>query len=328
MIDLSSAGLANEPLVSVIIPSYNHAAFIEAAIRSILDQTYRSIELIVVDDGSTDDSREIIRRVHAATDGAFTMYEKANGGASSALNYGITRSSGEYVAVVASDDRFLPEKIERQVTLFSVSPRSIGLVHAGGFEEFNGGRLVNLTGRYTPAIGACFKDLVARRVTAIAPTVMFRRSVYDEVGGFDEQLVGEDLDFYAAVAARGHEFGFDPTPLVIKTHTGSGLGGAVERYFRDPFVTLEKYAEHFTRDEYRAIETQFYGGMARAAAGVGKLGLAFRFFGLQARRSRSIMPLLRFGALGVRHLALSSLPDDLRHRLRLMRGAWTTRSKS
>jgi glycosyltransferase involved in cell wall biosynthesis len=309
------------PLVTVIIPSYNHSKFVEAAIQSILDQTYPHVELIVVDDGSKDNSTQLIQRLHEKTGGNFTFYSKLNGGASSALNFGITRSSGQYVAITASDDRFLPEKIARQVALFDTLPDRVGIIHAGGFEEYDGAPLVSLAGRYEPAIGACFKDLVARRVTAIAPTVMFRRSVYDEVGGFDESLVGEDLDFYAAVSARGYEFAFDPTPLVVKTNTGAGLGGAVELYFRDPFVTLEKYADHFNEDEYQKIENQFYGGMARAAAGVGKLRIALRFSSEHARREHSIGPLIRFCGLAARYVTLSVLPSSLRHRLRMMRAA-------
>ena len=309
----------DDPLVSVVIPSYNHAADVEAAIRSVLDQTYFNIELVVVDDGSTDDSWAVVERVRAKTGNAFKAIRKVNGGVSSALNAGVELTSGSLVAVLASDDRFLPEKVARQVDLFRRSPASLGLVHTNAVEEYPGGMQVPLTGRFVPAVGRCLKDLVARRVTAIAPTVMFRREVYDAIGGFDTRLVGEDLDFYAGVAANGYELAYDPTPLLVKSHKpGGGLGAAVERFFKDPFITLEKYAQHFTEAERCALEDSFYLGMMRASAGVGKARLAFGFARtLYARKGPRIYGLLAL--LLARNTVLTALPLQLRYRLRAAR---------
>ena len=99
------------------------------------------------------------------------------------------------------------------------------MTHTNGMEQReDGSPAVNLRGSYRPAQGKCFRELVAREVTAIASSVMVRRSVFDEVGGFDAQMVGEDLDFYAAVAAHGYSIGFETTPLIVKSARGDSLG--------------------------------------------------------------------------------------------------------
>lgn len=308
-----------QPLISVVIPSYNHERFVERAIRSVLDQSYPHVELIVVDDGSIDDSLAVIRRVHEETGSGFTMLAKPNGGVSSTLNYGIRHARGDLIAILASDDRFLDEKLARQVALFQASPATVGAVHCNGYEETLDGTSVLMTGSYVPAQGACLHQLVARDVTALASSVVVKREAYDEAGGFDETLVGEDLDFYAAVAAAGYEFRYDPTPLMVKTAAPGSLGSKVELFFDDPFKTLAKYADRFTPSEYVQIEDKFYRGMGRAAAGVGKLSLAWYAYSTLSRRQRSLKPLVELGTRGARALLLAAMPKRTRSWLRRVR---------
>lgn len=310
-----------EPLVSVIIPAYNHEGYIERAIRSVLDQTYRNIELVVVDDGSRDGTWDVISRVRAECGGCFQAYTKPNQGVSATLNFGIRKSSGEFVATLASDDRYAPEKIERQVRLFLDSPPEVGLVHASAYNDFGDGQLVSLQGQYTPAVGQCFVDLVSLQVGAVAPTIMFRREAFDRVGGFDEELVAEDVDFYASLAAAGYEFRYDPTPLLFKTAYGKNLGGRPDLCFPSHFRTLAKHADRFSPEEYRRIENIIYLGMGRAAAGAGMLRLAWSAFSSLAVRTRSVGPYWQFFLRGGRHVVLSALPGDLRHHLRKLRSS-------
>lgn len=311
---------SEHPLVSVIIPAYNHDKYVERAIHSVLTQTYPHIELIVVDDGSTDDTLAVIEQVRSKSKKDFKVIAKKNGGVSSALNAGIAASHGEYIAILASDDWFLPEKTARQIAMFSAADRATGMVHANGLiQSEDGGPPVNLLGSYRPAEGLCFKELVARGVTAIAPSIMVRRTVVDEVGGFDETLVGEDLDFYAAVAAQGYAIGFDPSPQIVKSARGDNLGTKVELFFNDPFVTLAKYRDRFTVAEYTKMENGFYAGMGRAAAGVGKLSLSWHAYLTLSRRKRNATPLVEFAVQNARHLLLAALPQPVRSSLRRAR---------
>lgn len=203
----------------------------------------------------------------------------------------------------------------------------MGMTHTNGMEQReDGSAAVDLRGSYRPAQGKCFRELVAREVTAIASSVMVRRSVFDEVEGFDAEMVGEDLDFYAAVAAHGYAIGFDPTPLMVKSARGDSLGSKVELFFADPFKTLAKYRDHFSLAEYRAMEDGFYAGMGRAAAGVGKLGTSWGAYATLSRRRRSVVPLLEFAVRNARHRILASVPGSWRSQLRRLRAELRARA--
>ncbi len=316
-----------QPLVSVIIPAYNHERFVERAIRSVFDQTYESVELVVVDDGSTDSTLAVIEGLLREGGHEFQVIAKPNGGVASALNAGVAASRGEFLAILASDDWFLPEKTARQMAMFSSQGETLGMTHTNGMEQReDGSPAVNLRGSYRPAQGKCFRELVAREVTAIASSVMVRRSVFDEVGGFDAQMVGEDLDFYAAVAAHGYSIGFETTPLIVKSARGDSLGSKVELFFEDPFKTLAKYRNHFAPAEYRAMEDGFYAGMGRAAAGVGKIGTSWQAYATLGRRRRSATPIIEFAIRNARHAVLASVPKSWRSHLRRMRAEMRSRA--
>jgi glycosyltransferase involved in cell wall biosynthesis len=125
------------PLVSVVIPAYNAGAFIEETIASALAQTYPRREIIVVDDGSTDDTAERVRRFGSAVG----YIRQANGGVAAARNAGILASSGDYIALLDHDDVWLPEKLEVQVAIAARCPGS-GLIVCDGV-HFDGDRIVN-----------------------------------------------------------------------------------------------------------------------------------------------------------------------------------------
>ncbi len=108
------------PPVSILINNYNYGRFLPCAIDSVLGQTYGNIEVIVVDDGSTDNSREVIRRYGDR----IIPVLKANGGQASAFNAGFRNSHGEIICFLDSDDFYLPAKVERMVNLFQQNPRA------------------------------------------------------------------------------------------------------------------------------------------------------------------------------------------------------------
>ena len=127
------------PLVSIIIPCYNYDQYIEKCIQSVLNQTYKSIEVIVVDNGSTDDSLEKIRTF--SHDPRVVIIElKENippgSGTNSAFRIAFNKSNGSYIGVLYADDWYLPDKIEKQMELFSQCGSSVGVVYCHGYRYF------------------------------------------------------------------------------------------------------------------------------------------------------------------------------------------------
>lgn len=197
--------------VSVVIPTYNYGRFIAEAIKSALDQTLKPIEVIVVDDGSTDDTAEIVRGFGEAV----RYIRQENAGVCAARNRGVAESSGELIAFFDADDTWEPTKIEKQTALFSSDPQ-IGLVHCG-MREFDSETGVTLDFLLDGLDGWVADELLLWEepvITGPGGAIMVPRKVFDEVGGFDTRLkVGEDCDFCYRVARR-YKVGFVREPLV------------------------------------------------------------------------------------------------------------------
>lgn len=193
-----------QPLVSVIIASYNHGPYIEESIQSVLDQTYPNIELLVIDDGSTDDSVERIQRLQAAH--GFDFRVQQNQGLTRTLNDGIARSSGFFVATFGSDDIMMPDRIAIQVAHMIDKPE-VGIC-AGNIEliDSNGELFPEKRQRRDiPFRRLDFEDMfLERKPYPPAPTLLFRRDALDKVGGFDPSIRLEDLYIELKITHAGY----------------------------------------------------------------------------------------------------------------------------
>src|SRR5438093_705810 len=189
--------------VSIIIPAYNQAKFLAQAIDSALQQTHPDLEVIVIDDGSTDDTSEIAARFA----NQIRYIHQDNTGLPGARNRGIRESKGEYLCFLDSDDFYHPEKIQRQVALLDADPR-LGFVYCDIITTDEAGQplaeqcSVNSASRQMS--GNIFQTLM---MAGYFPphTVMIRRQVLDAVGDFDPPLGGHaDYDLWLRVSAAGH----------------------------------------------------------------------------------------------------------------------------
>ncbi len=187
------ASIAHSALVSVIVPCYNGAAFLEEALRSALAQSYREVEVVVVDDGSTDNSAEIARRFPVR------YIRQQNRGLSEARNTGIRESKGSYLVFLDADDRLKPEAIETGLRVLARRPDCAMAVGDHVFIAANGSYLAHST-KEGP-LHSHYEALLKSNFIEMISSVLFRRSIFDEVGGFNATLrVAEDYELYLRIA--------------------------------------------------------------------------------------------------------------------------------
>jgi glycosyltransferase involved in cell wall biosynthesis len=191
----------DQPLVSVIVPSYNHAPYIARCIESIVHQSYRHFELIVIDDGSTDDTKTVLAQLQQQYN--FTLVFQQNRGVSAVLNRGITEfATGTYLTFCASDDYWAPDKLALQVQFMEQNrfyPMCYGKTwyideESKPLHEF-------MFHNDTLRGGWIFEDILLFR---IHPPVnyLFRTEVFSEIGLYDETKVAEDYDMNLRIASK------------------------------------------------------------------------------------------------------------------------------
>ena len=191
-----------QPLVSVIIAAYNHGPYIEDCIYSVLQQTYPNIELLVVDDGSKDDTGERVRAMQAQQNFDFRVQE--NQGLAKTLNDCIDRSHGNLIAPFGSDDIMLPERIQIQVDYMLDKPE-VGI--CGGNIQFisASGESLPKRNRERDFRRLDFEDIfISGKRGAPAPTMLFRREALEAVGGFDPEIKLEDLLITLKITQAGY----------------------------------------------------------------------------------------------------------------------------
>ena len=192
-----------QPLVSVIIPCYNHENFVQDCIQSVIDQTYQNIELIIIDDGSIDSSIEKIMEMVGACEKRFTSFEfryRPNKGLSATLNEAIDWCQGVFVSPIASDDMMFSHKTERQVDLLHEQNAIVavfGAVQLINNDNINIGYIKQEKKIFE------FKDLIYKDSFLPAPTQMIRLDVLRDVGGFAEGMIIEDWYIYLKLLETG-----------------------------------------------------------------------------------------------------------------------------
>lgn len=238
------------PLISVIIPTYNRDWCIQRALDSVLGQSFDDFDVWIVDDGSSDNTRGIIRKlVSRGTRVPVKYIFMANRGVAAARNLGIQSSRGNWLALLDSDDLWLPEKLERQLQFIKAHPE-ISLIHTAERWIRNGKR-VNPPKAYQKFGGDVFEKCLP--VCMIGPsTSLIERKIFDEVGGFNEDFpVCEDYDFWLRVCIR-ESVGLIDEELTVK-YGGHGdqlsTGHVAMDYWRirslagiavDPFLSPDR----------------------------------------------------------------------------------------
>lgn len=254
-----------QPLVTVIIASYNHASYIEASVGSVLAQTYPNIELLVIDDGSSDGSAELLQTLQAKH--GFELTVQTNQGLSRTLNDAISRARGSLIVPFGSDDIMFAHRIATQVSYMEGKPE-VGICSANIEIIDQNGQIMGAREqrkRELPFRRLDFNDLfLDLKPGPMAATLMFRAEALSKVGGFDPEIRLEDLYIELAVARAGYYIDVLGEPLAqYRKH-------ATNTYKNQRFMyenVLKTYAMFKDHPSYEAVCMKFRNSMMLKCAG-------------------------------------------------------------
>ena len=275
----------------MVLPTYNRAETLGRAIESVLRQTFTDFELIVVDDGSTDESSRVLAGF--ADPRLRVVRNPTNRGVSAARNRGITEARGRFIAFQDSDDSWRPEKLERQIRRFVEVGEGVGVVGCGW--QLHGTRHSRTT---LPTVrGRIYREILADRAPGLGTPMLLVRRLADGQPAFDESLPAlEERDFKLQYARR---FDFDfVDEVLVDVHRGrvdhvANPRNALRSYER----YLEKYAADLGR--WPDIRTQYHWQAGREAVRSGDRRTAWRYFRSAAQSGHAPVGMWRDAALGL-----------------------------
>ncbi|HKP47806.1 MAG TPA: glycosyltransferase [Pyrinomonadaceae bacterium] len=249
---LKSDVSSSEPLVSVIIPAFKVASFIEQTVSSVLAQTFTNYEVIVINDGSPD--TELLEKNLSRFSGVISYIKQPNAGAGAARNAGLKIARGEFVAFLDGDDVWLPEFLDAQLELIN-SGAGYDLVYtdAINFDERGRSRLTNMD--LNPSDGpVTAESLIAGTCNIITSSVVARRELIEAVGYFDESFPNsQDYDLWLRLAKRGARITYQKRVLVERRIYEGSLASDPIKSFSGEISVLEKTA---TRSDLTAAERE------------------------------------------------------------------------
>lgn len=234
--------------VSVILPTYNRAGILKKAIDSVLSQTYSDLELLIVDDGSTDDTAEIVRGIKDAR--IRYEYTRMNRGAGAARNHGIGLVSEDaaYVAFEDSDDTWRPDKLEKQIREMEKHPEAGFCYHKIRY-DFGGGAAAILPDERLSAEkkrGDIYAQMLYDNLVA-CPSLLIKKTLLEETGGFDEMLNAlEDYDLALRLAGRSPAAFVDEI-LLDSSYSTTGVSGNALNYLTASCILLGKYKKDYLK---------------------------------------------------------------------------------
>lgn len=296
----------------VLVPSYNHARYIEECLRSIFDQTLPPKKLLVIDDGSSDGSVDVIRRVLADCPFASELIARENRGLCRTLNEGIAKSSGEYFAYLGSDDRWMPGMIAARTRLLDECRNAV-LAYGNALLVDAEGDILYSTAdqnevKYPDGNPS---SMLFEGTAPISSSVVYRRSALDDVS-WDENARLEDYEMYLKLMTRG-EFAFDPAVLSVWRLHGYNTSSDDAMMLDELIAAQRRNTEAIGAENIDRVNGRTRFRYARIALQHGNKRSALEL-ALQSRRYASAAELVRFGARLMMPTALADLKRKHRKR--------------
>ena len=227
------------PKVSVIIPTYNRAPLLQRAMKSVLAQTYENIELIIVDNASSDNTSEIIKDFK--DERIKYLRHSTNKGGSAARNTGIRSAEGEFISLLDDDDELFPEKIERQIRKFNVSSPEVGVIYCG-YSFVHGDQIVRTV---LPRWRGDVHELCLKRTIMASNTALVKRKFYFTAELWDETFPScQDWDMWIRLS-KYCEFDFIPDALTLVYIHGNQISTNLKNRIFAIQKIIEKYKSEF-----------------------------------------------------------------------------------
>jgi glycosyltransferase involved in cell wall biosynthesis len=230
---------SSKALISIIITTYNNATTIDRAIKSGLFQTYKNIEIIIVDDCSVDKTQQLVSKWEEAYSNIQYHRFNENKGPNSARNKGIELAKGDYIAFLDADDLWYPKKLEKQLQLFSSSSYAdLGLVYCGLVKQYpKGFQSIKMSHQS----GDVIKDILVHNFVGGASVVLIKREVFDDIGGFDESFYlrkggSQDYEMWVRIA---NSYSFDVVEEILVQYFISEDSVSIQSQKKNPLLRIK-----------------------------------------------------------------------------------------
>lgn len=264
----------NKPAVSVIIPTYNRAHLIGRAIQSVLDQTYQDFEIIVVDDGSTDNTEEVVTDFNDERL-RYIRLEENSGTSAAPRNTGIKVARGKYIAFQDSDDEWLPEKLEKQMRVFEIASPEFGVIYTGFWRIAGGKKTYIPSSRITPKEGDIHNILLEGNFIG-GPVTLIRKECLERAGMFDEELPQlMDWEMWIRLSKYYH-FKCIDEPLAISYYSPGGVNEGGDIKAKAWKLILKKHFEDIKKD--RGLLANHYSNIGILLCSNGELRQGRNYF--------------------------------------------------
>lgn len=230
-------------MISVIIPLYNAARFIEETLASVQSQTCQDWECIVVDDGSTDNSADIVRRI-ASSDERIRYVYQDNAGPSAARNHGLRIAKGDYIQFLDGDDWFPAQRFERMLKLYRHLEENVVLFSDLCIGAEHDIHSMSLYSKNTHVKDIGFEDMYGgfgHDFAFIPGAVLFPRKALDETEWNEAMIASEDWDYYLQICKKGYVFRNVPQRLFTYRLVNGSLSGNIENVFHSNYAIIDRY---------------------------------------------------------------------------------------